>query len=666
MDAPDPVSPGVADALETRRTPWWAWVAVSALVACHLILSLGSASRTCETFDEPAYIVGGLTYWKLGAFTLNAEAGVLPQRVAVLPLLALGPDYPFDAREPPFGPGWDQADELLHARGNDAVRIVWWARCGASVFGAAIVLVVFFWSRSVWGVEGGLLSASLGAFSPTLLAHGPLVTSDSAAALFFTLATWWLWSCLSRVTPWTVLVAGLASGGLLASKMSGVLVVPIAGVLLAARTALGGGLEIRVFTFRRRLTGRWEMAAAGFAAILAAALIAWVTLWGCYSFRSSAVPPPAVSFSSEHWETALSRAGAAAPFVDAARQLRLFPEAYLFGLSYTFSTADVRAAFMDGRYSAFGWASFFPYVWSLKTSPAEFAALAACVACLAWRLRARGSVLGVAGSVTPVVVLLVVYWLTAITSHLNIGHRHLLPTYPAMFVLCGAAARWPARGKAGAWLAALIAAGQGAVAGAAWPHYIAYFNPLQGGPSRAYRHLVDSSLDWGQELPALSAWIYRRAGELPVYLSYFGSARPESRGVRATALPSYLDRRTEAPARLEPGLYCISATMLIPAFFPMGGPWCAQYESEYQRLRSTAAPSASGFAGMVPIPPGSDMWQYDWARFRRLTALLRKREPEYSIGYSILIYNVSERELDEALNGPAPELVENGFKRSRR
>ena len=63
------------------------------------------------------------------------------------------------------------------------------------------------------------------------------------------------------------------------------------------------------------------------------------------------------------------------------------------------------------------------------------------------------------------------------------------------------------------------------------PNYLAYFNQLAGGPSQGYKHLADSSLDWGQDLPALKKWLdgqgLQQPGGSGVYLSYFGTARPE-------------------------------------------------------------------------------------------------------------------------------------------
>jgi hypothetical protein len=52
------------------------------------------------------------------------------------------------------------------------------------------------------------------------------------------------------------------------------------------------------------------------------------------------------------------------------------------------------------------------------------------------------------------------------------------------------------------------------------------------------RFVADSNLDWGQGLPALRD--YLRAEEQDrVYLSYFGTDRPEAYGIRFQPLPTY-------------------------------------------------------------------------------------------------------------------------------
>ena len=142
---------------------------------------------------------------------------------------------------------------------------------------------------------------------------------------------------------------------------------------------------------------------------------------------------------------------------------------------------------------------------------------------------------------TPLLALLCVYWAFALTTHLNIGHRHLLPIYPALCILAGGAAFWiqplferrrkaePRTGrerrKQRAHGAALTVTcrvvreccwrwrpwrcwrGTRCESVAIRPNYLAYFNQLAGGPSQGYKHLADSSLDWGQDLPALKQWL---------------------------------------------------------------------------------------------------------------------------------------------------------------
>ena len=40
-----------------------------------------------------------------------------------------------------------------------------------------------------------------------------------------------------------------------------------------------------------------------------------------------------------------------------------------------------------------------------------------------------------------------------------------------------------------------------------FPHFLAYFNELAGGPDKGYLYAVDSNLDWGQDLKRLALWV---------------------------------------------------------------------------------------------------------------------------------------------------------------
>ena len=233
---------------------------------------------------------------------------------------------------------------------------------------------------------------------------------------------------------------------------------------------------------------------------------------------------------------------------------------------------------------------FFPLAFLWKTPLALLAALVAGVVVL----RRHWSRVSLA-AVAPLLVLFVTYWAVSLTSTLNIGHRHILPTYPVLFILLGGLAAPGA--LAGIWrtvLPLVLVLGQLAANLRVAPDYLAFFNVLAGGPVNGYRLLVDSSLDWGQDLPGLARWLrennFRRGQRARCFLAYFGSGEPAYYRIKATQLP-FINGFNQLHLWYEPkgGLYCISATILQQAYGPTGGQWTPGNEKEYQALRARAA-----------------------------------------------------------------------------
>ena len=374
--------------------------------------------------------------------------------------------------------------------------------------------------------------------------------------------------------------------------------------------------------------------------------------------------------------------------------------------------AQGRQAFLNGEFRTTGWPQFFPYCLLVKT-PLTLLVLLGLAATALWnswhcaddssRQQRRARLLAGLYRTAPLWSLLLVYWAFAITSRLNIGHRHLLPTYPAMIIFAGAAALWlerlvPRRAPtpsspnqpedaqipAGSqsWLSsrqhpALAVATLACVGLFAleslwqWPNYLTYFNQLIGSQEYAYRHLVDSSLDWGQDLPALRKWLVREGLDKSpdkVYLSYFGMGRPTYYGIDATWLPSGTVLAEVIPKRLTEGTYCISATMLQSAYTDYPYRWNSSYEDIYQRLRanliefSRTANDPRGRQRFMEQIGGEEgltkaITDFHFACFARLCSYLRQREPDAEINYSILIYRVSRKDLQRALEGPPAEMA---------
>jgi hypothetical protein len=84
-----------------------------------------------------------------------------------------------------------------------------------------------------------------------------------------------------------------------------------------------------------------------------------------------------------------------------------------------------------------------------------------------------------------------------------------------------------------AGVAAALAAAESLLA---YPHYLAFFNTLSGGPDRGADYLLDSNLDWGQDVKHLKRYV-ESSGNPPLCLEYFGTANLGYYGVKAMGVP---------------------------------------------------------------------------------------------------------------------------------
>ena len=219
-----------------------------------------------------------------------------------------------------------------------------------------------------------------------------------------------------------------------------------------------------------------------------------------------------------------------------ARDYHLLPEAYVQGFAFISYSTNQRNSFLNGKFSRQGFVTYFPYCLAVKT-PISLFVLLAIAGWGSWTYRGISEDVNPRGqavrwprlsAASPLLTLVAVYWAFALASNLNIGHRHLLPTYPPLFILAGAAVLWFAapslqmvpvnknggkatgrhhRARRSCWPApfyrrALVMMSAGSIW--IWPDYLTYFNLFAGGPRYGYRHLVDSSLDWGQTCKACS------------------------------------------------------------------------------------------------------------------------------------------------------------------
>lgn len=633
-----------------------------ALLLLHGWLALSAQRGKTNAVDELPHLTAGHALWSHGDYRLQPENGVLPQLWEGLPAAWRRRPLPPSDHEGWRVPNvWSLGHAYFHQIGNDLPALLREGRAMNTVWSAAVGLLVFFWTRRLFGGAGGWLALVFWAFCPTFLAHAALATSDMCMTFFMLASVGAYWRHLREFTLSSALLSSLLCALAFVAKYSAVLLPVMFAALALARLVDGQPL-------RRDGRSRLGLGAKAAALLGSAGLHLAVTalvIWAFHAFRFHPSPDPAVPATyTRPWAVVLQDLSpplrAALAF---AREHRLLPDAYLYGFGFVVDLSAMRGAFFRGETSFTGWRTFFPYAFLVKTPLPLLLALtgAAGLAVARWRRAVRTQIAQDLLRLAPLISLLVVYGCASIASTLNIGHRHLLPLYPVVFIATGAVGWAAARqGWRGAALCLALVVAQATASASVRPHYLAFFNRLAGGPSTGYRLLVDSSLDWGQDLPELAVWL--RANGPPgvaTHYAYFGTGDPEFFGIAGNAMVPLL----RAPAvehwrPLTPGVYCISATMLSQAYSNIREPWNARLEEEYQRTRALETllleyqdkPDAREQLERL-LPPGDwrAAWRrFDQLRFARLCALLSRRDPDAQIGFSINIYRLSAADIDAA------------------
>jgi len=107
--------------------------------------------------------------------------------------------------------------------------------------------------------------------------------------------------------------------------------------------------------------------------------------------------------------------------------------------------------------------------------------------------------------------------------------------------------------------------------------------------------------------------------------------------------------------------------MLAQVYLRPRGRWNVEYERLYQEgrrmmaeIQQQSAEPARGEGNAVRMLP-PDVQRacelFEDLRWARLCSFLRAREPDDNVGYSILIYRLSDADVREALDGPPCELL---------
>jgi hypothetical protein len=330
---------------------------------------------------------------------------------------------------------------------------------------------------------GGLAALWLAVFDPTVLGHGKQVTSDVAVTAFMVAAVYAYWRHRQKPGPWPIVACAAATAGAILSKFTGLLLVPILGLLVTIDLARAWRSGARP---TRRSVGQ------ALATAVAMALFVLLVINAAYLFRGSFRPASEYSWRSQAFQQHFT---SPVPIP--------LPRVFTQGLDYSsFLQENPERArgynYVLGRLSLEGVWYAFPLMVLLKTPLAVFVlaalGLRARVAPVTATATHPDGGRGTAMDALLVIPFAVVMLFFSLAVDAQLGIRYVLPALPFLTL---AAARG-ATDLAGhrRWLVPLLLVWHAGSTLSYHPHFIPYFNELIGRRVNAYRYLADSNLDW--------------------------------------------------------------------------------------------------------------------------------------------------------------------------
>ncbi|WP_233580939.1 glycosyltransferase family 39 protein [Acidipila sp. EB88] len=513
-------------------------VAAVAIVLCVFALQMVRVARLYSAnWDEAHHLYDGYLILTEHDYRANAEVPPLLKIAAALPLLGMHLQLPA-----PTGTS-QQENAFLAGRafvfGNGGDRLLFPARMMCMLFSLATALVVYAAGRRYFGALAGMCALVLFVSDPNVLAHGTLVSTDMGSALFLAAAVFAFYRYAERPTVKLLAATGVLAGLALVVKFTGILVAPMLLLLAVAE-----GIRQRSANVAARLVG----------SALAALGCAWVVLWAFYGFRYAPAPHGlALAPALGPYLASMPNPADGVKLAWVAR-LHLLPEAYVWGLANTKHTEWEYSSYFWGRVYRHGPWQYFPAAFLIKSTLPLLLLLV--LSPVVWLRGCRSSRRHRDGRrLLFLLVPVAVYSAVVVTSHFDIGARHLMPIYPFLYVVAGAvAARLLGMGRGWAVLAIALLVWQVVTTERVAPNYMAYGNEAWGGPLAVRRYLSDANVDWGQQLKTVREYLDRHH-DPECWFAYFpdGAVQPQDYGISCHRLPT------------PSGLWWFGLPMQVPA-----------------------------------------------------------------------------------------------------
>jgi len=553
------------------------------LLAVMAILLVTSVRQQSQTFDESTHLFAGFEYWKHADFGRNPEHPPFVKLLASLPLLPMGLHEP-PAIPIPFFKAQDLVNggQLLYTANAEAILLR--GRFMIALLSLTLGLLLFLATKEIFGPLAAVLALFLFAFEPNLLANGAIVTTDIGLALFFFASVYTFYRFCNKPSAARLALCAVATALCIVAKHSGVLILPTLVLLALVDLFLPATGNTAAAQDRKHHLRQLSLA------LLAIAVFSYIVLWAFYGFRYAARPGQLQITPSLAAYAGMLTHPLQHSVIDFLARHHLLPEAYLYGWVDILLSQGTRPSFIFGHlYSTAKW-FFFPASFLLKTTLTLMLFLLLLPFAHISRIYGHGRRRELVFLSLPIAFFL----FAAISSHINMGVRYLLPIYPFCIVLASAAA---------ASFFTRSAVGRVAVAALllltvfsslhSYPNFLVYSNELFGGPAHTYRFTTDANADWGQGLKWTKTYLDQHPDN-NCWFDYHGNPTvpPAYYGIHCKPLLSGFSHLVGLGGAPIPST--ISGTVLVSSTETNGHLWGPDNLNPYQLFHDRAPDATIG------------------------------------------------------------------------
>ncbi len=471
-----------------RRSAQLVWL----LILAASVLVASTWRHYNAIWDEPEHLGAGMQLLQRDFYTYDVQHPPLARMA-----MALGPHLA-GARltDVPGARGGEQAGrELLYNSGHYDLYLHL-ARAGMLPFLAILLWSTWAWARHSHGAGTALLATLLLVSTPPLLGHAGFAALDIPGAAMFTLACYCLLRWFETHSWRFAMFAGAASGLAIASKMSALPFIGLAGLAWLICWWFSRARRDNTGVVASTSPGRWWTQAVSI--VLLTLICASLTY--SLEFRYTVTDQQPVNaawtflFGDSGWaHDAVHALARNVPLPTGLEHLVLSIQALLK------HNSDGHLSYLLGQHSHSGFVHFYVVALAVKTPlPLLVFGLAGLIL-LVLRARRLGWTIA-----APSIAFVVLLAFCSFYSRINIGLRHVFVLYP---LLCLAAAAlivelWQRYHQRLAHAALVLLVGwQVSLLYSAYPDYLAWFNVTAG--KHPEHILIDSDLDWGQDVARL-------------------------------------------------------------------------------------------------------------------------------------------------------------------